>query len=157
MSTALKPIGDCGPEFGRRVERALRADLRRDAHEATRRFADRMFEIGRDYDRFDRAEAIQAECDRLFALPLSLEAEDVMSLDFSPLDTTRHPIAAPHPLTGLVPTRQARRAEGVNHPAPSARLFTAASSLANDLIALAALGTGMTALVIWACVFARRV
>ena len=53
MSTALKPIGDCGPEFGRRVERALRATIcRRDAHEATRRFADRMFEIGRDYDRF---------------------------------------------------------------------------------------------------------
>ena len=68
MSTALKPIRDCGPEFGRRVERRLRAEIRADERDATRDFSARMFEIGRDCDRFERAEAIQAECDRLHAL-----------------------------------------------------------------------------------------
>lgn len=57
MSSVHDPIGDVGPEF-----------LRRFDHEV-QRFSRRMFEIARDADRLDRAERLQAECDRLLALP----------------------------------------------------------------------------------------
>lgn len=56
MSTARKPICDLGPEFTRRLDREVQ------------RFTRRMFEIGRGADRFDRAEQIQAEADRLLML-----------------------------------------------------------------------------------------
>lgn len=56
MSSTRSPIRDLGPEFLRRLDRDVQ------------RFTRRMFEIGRDADRFDRAERIQAECDRLLSL-----------------------------------------------------------------------------------------
>ena len=56
MSTALKPVRDIGPEFCRRLDREVQ------------RFSRRMFEIGRHADRFERAERVQAEADRLLTL-----------------------------------------------------------------------------------------
>ena len=47
---------DLGPEFQRHLERGVM------------HFARRMHEIGRHSDRFDRADLIQAECDRLARL-----------------------------------------------------------------------------------------
>ena len=56
MSTALKPVRDIGPEFARRLDHEIQ------------RFSRRMFEIGASADRFETADAIQAECDRLAQL-----------------------------------------------------------------------------------------
>ena len=56
MSTALKPIRDLGPEFARRFDHEIQ------------RFSRRMFEIGASAGRFETADAIQAECDRLARL-----------------------------------------------------------------------------------------
>lgn len=63
MSTARKPIGDLGPEFARRLDR----QIQKAARETARAFSRGMFEIARTADRFDRADRIQAECDRLLA------------------------------------------------------------------------------------------
>lgn len=49
MTRAYLPPRDCGPEF-------------------VRRFAREMHRIGREATRHDRAERIQAECDRLLKL-----------------------------------------------------------------------------------------
>lgn len=56
MSTATKPVRDLGPEFLRRLDHEVLA------------FARRMFAIGRGCTRFERADQIQAECDRLLGL-----------------------------------------------------------------------------------------
>lgn len=176
MSTALKPIRDCGPEFGRRFERGLKADLRVAEREAIRRFSHRMFEIGRDCDRFDRAEAIQAECDRLLALSLPVPEEDTMSLDVSAPAPVRRLFSVPHPLHEAEPARTARPAASVR-PALAAFLheamrtghrlvatvassargrMTAASGVAVDLIAGAAMATFILTLLIWSAVLTGR-
>lgn len=63
---------------------------------------------------------------------------------------------APHPLNEVDTTRAARTAEGVLRPIPSARLFTAASGFALDILAALSLGAFMAALLIWGAVFAGR-
>jgi len=175
MSTALKPVRDCGPEFGRRYERGLRADLRTADREAVRHFSARMIEIGRDCDRFDRANAIQAECDRLLALSPLPESEDIMALDV-PIAPAIRPHFAPHPLHEAEPARAARPAASVRPAlavflrkamcagrrwvstvATSARgRMTAASGVAVDLIAGAAMGAFVLALLIWSAVLTGR-
>lgn len=64
MSTARKPIGDLGPEFVRRLDR----QFQKAARSTALAFSRGMFEIARTADRFERADRIQAECDRLLAL-----------------------------------------------------------------------------------------
>ncbi|WP_333822816.1 hypothetical protein [Pinisolibacter sp.] len=118
MSTARKPIGDCGPEFGRRFERDLAAAVRRDGREVPRRFAARMIEIGRTADRFERADLIQAECDRL----LTLSDEEVAMTPISTTGSSITDIARQYPSHGRRAVRRAI-AEGTTRPAPSA-LFT---------------------------------
>jgi hypothetical protein len=139
MSTARKPIGDCGPEFGRRFERELRSTIRHDGHETSRRFAARMFEIGRTADRFDRAERIQAECDRLLTLSDAEITMTVSSIDPAPLTATPAPVAPPvRPWEGR---GSARAAEGATRPAPSA-LF-AFVRMALEAAALCAFAAGV--------------
>lgn len=57
MSRVTAPVGDLGPEFARRVAREID------------RAAARFMRIGRTADRFERADLIQAECNRLAGLP----------------------------------------------------------------------------------------
>lgn len=155
MSTALKPVRDCGPEFGRRFERRLRAELRSTERDAARQFSSRLFEIGRDCDRFDRAEAIQAECDRLLTVIHPAEPEDSMSLD-PPIAVAIRSSSAPHPLNEDVTSRAARIAEGARPAAPSARPSTIVGQLVVDLVAAITLCTFLAAAMLWACVFAGR-
>ncbi len=56
MSRSYLPPRDLGPEFCRRLDHEVLA------------FARRMFAIGRGCTRFERAEQIQAEADRLLGI-----------------------------------------------------------------------------------------